>query len=141
MRPARPIRQAVAVALVALAGLAGSGCGGGDGQPPTARPSTTAQVQIVEPKNGASLTGPAVPVHISLEGAELTDRVSTELAPDLGHLHVSLDGTLVEMNYRLDGELSDVAPGTHVMRVEFVALDHAPFNPRVFAEVSFEVGA
>jgi hypothetical protein len=34
-----------------------------------------------------------------------------------------------------------VAPGTHVLRVEFVALDHGSFNPPVFAQVAFEVQA
>ena len=35
--------------------------------------------------------------------------------------------------------IPDVAPGHHVVQVEFVATDHGPFNPRVIAVVSFEV--
>ena len=138
MRRTRPAR--LTVTLLAFMWMTAAACGGGGGgDEPAARPSSTAQLAIVEPANGTTLAGPTIPVQLSLEGAELTDRVSTDLRPDQGHLHVSLDGTLVEMNYQLDGELDDVAPGTHVLRVEFVALDHAPFTPRVFAEVSFEV--
>ena len=29
----------------------------------------------------------------------------------------------------------------HILKVEFVANDHAPFDPRVIAEASFEVKA
>jgi len=33
-----------------------------------------------------------------------------------------------------------VTPGSHVLKAEFVAADHAPFNPRVVsAEVIFTV--
>jgi hypothetical protein len=34
-----------------------------------------------------------------------------------------------------------VAPGQHTLRVEFVASDHLPFDPRVISEVVFEVKA
>lgn len=143
MRRIRPAPWVVV--LLVFVWLAGVACGGdgdgGGGDGPAARPSSTARLAIFEPANGAAFSGPTIPVQVSLEGAEVTDRVSTDLRPDMGHLHVSLDGTLVEMNYRLDGQLDDVTAGTHVLRVEFVALDHAPFNPRVFAEVAFEVGS
>ena len=43
------------------------------------------------------------------------------------------------MNYQLTDTLHDVAPGLHVLRVEFVAQDHAPFDPRVVVTVSFTV--
>jgi hypothetical protein len=44
----------------------------------------------------------------------------------------------VSMLGGLDGE-PRAAPGTHVLRAEFVAIDHAPFQPRVLATVSFQV--
>jgi hypothetical protein len=35
--------------------------------------------------------------------------------------------------------LSNLTPGQHLLKVEFVASDHAPFDPRVIAAVAFEV--
>jgi len=43
------------------------------------------------------------------------------------------------MNYALEQDFP-VVPGTYVLKAEFVAADHAPFNPRVWsAEVFFTV--
>jgi hypothetical protein len=35
-------------------------------------------------------------------------------------------------------DLRDVSPGPHTLQAEFVAADHAPFDPRVTAAVRFE---
>ena len=43
------------------------------------------------------------------------------------------------MNYGLTQTIPDVPPGQHTLRVEFVASDHLPFNPRVFTGVVFVV--
>jgi hypothetical protein len=43
------------------------------------------------------------------------------------------------MTSGLEQTLPDLAPGTHVLRVEFVASDHAPFDPRVVTQAVFEV--
>ena len=64
---------------------------------------------------------------------------STELVPDEGHLHVVLDDQLISMTSDLESVIPDVAPGMHLLKIEFVANDHAPFDPRVIAAVSFEV--
>ena len=37
--------------------------------------------------------------------------------------------------------IPDVAPGRHRLTVEFVASDHAPFDPRVVEVVAFEVAS
>ena len=66
-------------------------------------------------------------------------QTSTNLSPDEGHVHVLLDGSLISMNYRLGDEIPDVEPGAHRIQVEFVATDHAPFDPRVTAVTSFQV--
>jgi hypothetical protein len=69
------------------------------------------------------------------------DQTSTDLRPDQGHLHVVLDGSLVSMTSGTSQTLTDLTPGGHLLQVEFVANDHAPFDPRVLAAVSFEVKA
>ena len=66
-------------------------------------------------------------------------QTSTDLSPDKGHVHVLLDGSLISMNYTLGDDIPDVAPGPHRIEVEFVATDHAPFDPRVTAVTSFQV--
>lgn len=103
------------------------------------RPSSTAKLAIVAPAAGAVVAGPIVRLKVDLSGAKIVDFTSTVLEPDEGHLHVLLDGRLISMTLGLEQAIPDVAPGSHVVRVEFVANDHAPFTPRVVREVTFEV--
>jgi hypothetical protein len=138
--------RVVGSVLIALA-LMASGCGSG-GSPPTSpsspsssRPSSTAKLSILSPKNGSVVTGPTVHLELSLEGAQIVKQTSTDLSPDEGHVHVLLDGSLISMNYSLGEDIPDVSPGPHRIDVEFVATDHAPFDPRVTAATSFQVKA
>jgi hypothetical protein len=64
---------------------------------------------------------------------------TTNITPDQGHLHLYLDDQIESMNFSTSATLTAVQPGLHVLRVEFVASDHLPFDPRVIAEVAFEV--
>jgi hypothetical protein len=132
-------------ALLLLAGLAAA-CGGGPSQAqpgtsPTAstRPKSTAVVKIVEPQVGQVVRGATVHVRVQLSGGKVVPFTSTNLKPDEGHLHVLLDGRLISMTLGLEQDIPDVAAGSHVLRIEFVASDHAPFAPRVVSEVVFEV--
>ena len=133
-------------ALIAVALLA-SGCGSGgptsDPSPPSSvsRPSSTAKLSILSPKNGSVVQAPTIHLKLSLQGAQIVKQTSTDLSPDKGHVHVLLDGSLISMNYSLGDEIHDVGPGTHRIEVEFVATDHAPFDPRVTAVTSFQVKA
>jgi hypothetical protein len=105
----------------------------------TERPTSSAELSIASPRNGERITGDSVRLEIDLQGAEVVDQTSTDLRPDEGHLHVMLDGTLVSMTSGTSQRLSDLTPGEHLLQVEFVANDHAPFDPRVLAAVTFEV--
>ena len=53
--------------------------------------------------------------------------------------HVYLDGSIVSMTFGQDQTIPSVTPGQHVLRVEFVASDHRPFDPRVITQIVFEV--
>ena len=64
---------------------------------------------------------------------------SQDISPTEGHLHVSVDDKLISMTSGLTQTLPDLAPGRHTIRVEFVAADHRPFDPRVVTEAFFEV--
>ena len=130
-------------ALIAL-GLLGSACGSGGAtadspSPLGSRPTSTAKLSIISPKNGSVVKAPTVHLKLSLQGAQIVKQTSTDLSADKGHVHVLLDGSLILMNYSLGDEIHDVGPGTHRIEVEFVATDHAPFDPRVTAVTSFQV--
>lgn len=134
---------AVAVLMaVSCGGSAGdeSGSPPADGSPaPVERPASSGELTIVSPENGERVRGDTARLEVDLEGAEIVDQTSTDLRPDQGHLHVVLDGSLVSMTSGTTQTLADLTPGDHLLQVEFVANDHAPFDPRVLAAVSFEV--
>jgi len=157
MRLSRPshVRASVA-ALAFLVAVALAACGSGTPSiavgttGPTAaapspagslgpRPSSPAVVTIVQPQNGAQITGSSVHVVLTLTGATIVTQTTTNIRPDQGHIHLLVDNVVVSMNYGLEQDLP-VHPGTYVLKAEFVAADHAPFNPRVYsAEVFFTV--
>lgn len=108
--------------------------------PSATRPSSDAVLRILSPAAGAVFHGdPAtVPIHLRLEGGTIVRRTSTKLVRDEGHVHLYLDGALVSMQYGLEDTL-EVVPGVHRLTAEFVALDHAPFAPRVLVSATFTV--
>jgi hypothetical protein len=128
--------------ILAVAVLA-SGCSNGseaagDSSTPQARPSSPAKVTILSPTNGQAVHGSNVKIRVRLTGARIVPATTTHIVPTQGHLHVYLDDQIVSMNFKLTGDIGDVTPGMHVLRVEFVASDHLPFDPRVFTAVTFE---
>jgi hypothetical protein len=80
-----------------------------------------------------------VDLQLDLVGATVVAATTGPLRPDEGHIHVSLDGRLVSMAYGTTQPLHGLTPGSHSVRAEFVATDHAPFRNRVVAAVLFEV--
>jgi hypothetical protein len=133
---------AVAVALAAAACSKGSASTGGSTSPSGAsspRPSSTAQLTLLSPSNGEVIHGTSVSVKVKLTGATIVPATSANVVPDQGHLHVYLDNQLAAMNFQLDGVIPNVSAGPHILRVEFVATDHAPFDPRVIVQVTFQM--
>jgi hypothetical protein len=85
------------------------------------------------------VTGSSVHIVISLQHAQIVPATTTSIRPDQGHVHLYVDNVLVSMNYGLEQDLP-VHPGTYLLKAEFVASDHAPFDPRVWStEVLFTV--
>lgn len=149
---ARTTAKLVPVALAAMLGLAAcGGSGDGDGATPTTlpspvaeRPSSTGKLTLVEPSSGAVLGPEAVRVRLELTGATLTKKVSRNLRPDEGHIHLRLDGETITLLGDLEENLADilgkpVASGPHLLEAEFVASDHGPFDPRIIVSVPFTV--
>jgi hypothetical protein len=93
----------------------------------------------VSPTNGEVIRGSTVDLKVDLKDAKIVPITSTDLKPNEGHIHVTLDDQLVSMTTGTALKIPNVAPGHHLIRVEFVATDHGPFDPRVVAVVSFEI--
>jgi hypothetical protein len=85
------------------------------------------------------VSGPDVTVRVNLIGAHEVEPSAGKVRPDEGHIHVSLDGTVVAMAYGTSQELKGLRPGPHSVQVEFVAIDHLPFSNRVMAAMLFTV--
>ena len=140
-------RVRAAVLLAALA-LAVTACSGGDGgsTPPAAttvatapRPSSPAKLTIMAPRNGQTVRQDRPEVRLELVGGKIVSQTTNRIQGDEGHIHLLLDGKLVDMNYGLRQHLPQLPPGQHVLEVEFVAADHAPFDPRVRTQAAFQV--
>lgn len=135
--------RTVEVLLVA-ASLASAACGSeGGGASPTAtsgeRIATSARLEVLEPQPGETIPADEVTVRVRVDGARVIREATTNLSPDEGHIHLSIDGVLVNLLGGLEERLSGLEPGPHVLQVEFVAGDHGPFFPRVIEVVTFTV--
>jgi len=111
--------------------------------PVGSRPHSTASVSIAQPADRATMSGAQLNVVVTLTGGTIVQAASTTVKPDTGHLHLSIDGRLVSMTYGTV-QIVDVAtlePGSHTLTAEFVAADHAPFNPRVITSATFTKAA
>jgi hypothetical protein len=128
-----------AITGVVLLAACTDGGGGDDGGPtPAARPSSPAEVRIVQPEPGEAIEGTRVHIEVELSGATLVEEATTQIRPDEGHIHLALDGETIDLLAGLE-ETIQVEPGTHLLEVEFAAGDHGPFDPRVVQSVTFSV--
>jgi len=137
------MNRLLSIAGVVVVLLLWTGCGGGPntGTPTPAtlvRPRSTATLAIIAPAPGAVISGTTLHVRLKLTGAEIVPQTSTNLNPDRGHIHLSLDGRVVSMAYGVEQDVPTTA-GVHLLLAEFVATDHFPFNPRVISTVTFTV--
>jgi hypothetical protein len=128
----RGARAAVAVLLALCVA-----CGNNSNS--TERPRSTAKIAIVQPQANDTVHG-RLTVRLRLFGGRITKQVSaTDLPPDEGHVHLSIDGQIQTMTFGLEQKLKAPKPGRHILQAEFVAKDHGPFSPRVLAATPFTV--
>lgn len=139
------MRSRAALAALLMFGLVA--CGSDEG-PAEARPATTGDIKIVEPAPGQAFDGTSIPVKLSLTGATVLEKASTEITPDTGHIHVNLDSggesKTLSLLAGLEFDLVELAggeipPGQHLLIVEFVAADHGFFAPREIEKLPFLV--
>ncbi len=136
----RHLRRAVGLAIILLVW---TGCTpqtqtAGPAPASQIRPRSTATLTLLSPSPGALVSGTTLHVQLNLVGAEIVPQTSTDLSPDKGHIHLSLDGRVISMTYGVEQDVT-VTPGVHLLQAEFVATDHFPFNPRVITAVTFTV--
>ena len=131
----------LAMAIVATACDASDDPPGPGGATRGDRPSSTGTVTIVSPANGDVIEGTSVDLRVELDDARIVPQTTREISPDEGHLHVYLDGALISMTEGTEQEVTGLTPGPHRIQVEFVAADHAPFDPRVVTIAAFQVRA
>jgi hypothetical protein len=135
----------VAVALVVAAGTVpqviwGPNAGRSPSPASGPRPSSTAHLAITQPTPGETTSANPLQVVMTLTGGTIVASGSTQVTPNTGHIHLSLDGRLISMSYGLVQSVPNVSTGTHTLLAEFVAADHGPFDPRVTATVTFTEG-
>jgi hypothetical protein len=94
------------------------------------RPSSPVRIRIVSPAPGETVHGTSMHVVVAVDGGTIVATTTKNITPTEGHVHLYVDQQLIYMAY---GTAQDVPvhPGTFQLQVEFVAADHAPFNPRV----------
>jgi len=139
-----PAAILLAITLFGLAACSGGGAGGAAGPPAATtvvahRPSSPAKLTIVAPGNGQTVRHDRPELRLGLDGATIVSQTTSRVQGDEGHIHVHVDGKLVDMNYGLRRRLPRLPPGQHVVQVEFVAADHVPFEPRVLTQAAFQV--
>lgn len=133
-------RQLVAARfLLVPVALSLAACSGGSSTATTTtRPHTDAELIVASPTPN-EVTGPNVPVQFQVVGATVSPPQKNNLAPNEGHIHVTVDGKLVAMAYTTSTQLIGLSPGVHTLQAEFVANDHLPFADRVISIVLFTV--
>lgn len=132
-------------AVLAIA-VTATGCGGS--KPSASKttvqqhPASQVRIQITQPTPN-QVTGSNVTLVVNLIGGQVVPasqtKISGNVPTDQGHIHVSLDGTLVNMAYSTTQDLNGLKPGQHTLTAEFVAIDHLPFQNRPTAAVIFTV--
>jgi len=153
MKQLRSLPAALALAALVLAGCSSGGSSSSGGQSNSGqasattagnsatadRPASTGKLAIEAPRNGQVVKGSNLTLKVDLTGAKVVPATTTKITPNQGHLHVTLDGKLISMNYGLSEKLPKLSLGTHLVQVEFVASDHLPFDPRVITQAAFQV--
>jgi hypothetical protein len=101
---------------------------------------TNAHLVILQPTPN-QVTGPNVTLKFDVIGGTVLPppQVKGPLRGDQGHIHVSLDGKLVQMAYTTQTDITGLSPGPHSVQAAWVATDHLPFRNPVVAAVLFRV--
>ena len=126
------------LAVAASAAVVVAGCGGNDnggGGKVASKPSeskmkgadTGAVIDVRAPSSGAAVTGNEVPTTLEVSNFKVDCRFAgTANRPGIGHYHIELDGSLVNMFCRPGAQISmqNVTPGRHELEFLPAEDDH-----------------
>jgi len=103
------------------------------------RPTSTAKLTILQPTTGSTVDGKDVEVKLSLVGGTVTTVTvsSARIQPNIGHIHLRLDGNTITLLGHLDNHIKNVKAGQHILEAEYVAQDHLPWAKDILSTVSF----
>ena len=148
------------IALSAALTLGLAACGGGaddaaeEETPPSAATAGTMSVTILEPTDGATVTGPVVNVRLAAAGVPIVP--AGDLTPNTGHHHLYLDvdfpateamipagapGIIHLGQAQKDYHWESVTPGPHRIIAVLADPGHIPLRPYVTDTVNFVVAA
>jgi hypothetical protein len=101
------------------------------------RPPPRVTLRVLSPSEGEIVpAGEPIPVLLQLKGAVLVpptvQSFSTPPPSNAGHIHILVDGKLVQSTGRAQVTLS---PGEHSVAAEFVDPYHRSFSPRIIDTV------
>jgi hypothetical protein len=101
------------------------------------KPPPRVTLRVISPSQGEVVpAGKPIPVLLQLKGAVLVpptvQSFSTPPPPNAGHIHILVDGKLVQLTGRAEVTLS---PGRHSVAAEFVDPYHRSFSPRIIDSV------
>ena len=117
--------------------------------------NATPAVELIEPAEGATVTGDSVTVGVDVTSFELVDALGAPNVPGQGHLHYFLDvepptepgvpavtepGTYVP-TINTTHTWQNVTPGTHTLSVELTNNNHTPLEPPATDTVTVTVVA
>jgi hypothetical protein len=86
---------------------------------------TDAEVAFASPLDGATVpANEPLEIEIDLEGGEL----ATSTSSSGGHLHIFVDGSVISMPSTTTAEVT-LEPGEHELKVEYVDIQHASYDP------------
>lgn len=100
---------------------------------------TQPQVKIVSPNNGEVLNTKDVSVSLNVKGLDIFKNEELQMGP---HLHFFVDDQLYQSIYSIEKPivLSNLAPGTHTIRVFAVRPWHESFkNEGAYAQTTFHI--
>lgn len=127
----KAVKPVVSVILILVAVALGSGAfilGGGESA------AQGRSIAITDPKPGDTVeVGAPVELEVFVRGGSLVSGPSDETG---GHLHVYVDGELVDMP--TTNVFVELKRGRHTLMVEYVDFEHRPFTPRVKDEIEVE---
>src|SRR5215216_2021671 len=132
-RSGRGLLLAVAASAVVVAGCGGDDDSGGGkvaskpSAPKMKGADTGAAINVETPSGGASVSGNAVPTRLAVSNFKIDCRFAgTPNRTGVGHYHIELDGSLVNMFCRPGPSISmqNVAPGRHELEFLPATNDH-----------------